>query len=237
MTKITEIVFISPDNLIHNYSNVMESCWNQCHKSSDYFGLAYCKVTQLCLCFMFYVFMVPFCKKRKKTTLSPCLPFWTHFLYSHLHSLFISPFLFHSFVSYGASVSLSSSDSFFYSAQSSCHRLSLSHSVFDYFSMCFPPSPSLYLCDSVFPSVPLPMSDSVTLYFNLSLSLSTPPLFSVSMSKIFLFVRVLRSLFYLFLSPFSYLSDSQSLFFVAFSVSFLQSLSFSTSLSVPPLPL
>lgn len=71
----------------------------------------------------------------------------------------------------------------------------------------------------------------------ISLSLSTPPLFSVSMSKIFLFVRVLRSLFYLFLSPFSYLSDSQSLFFVAFSVSFLQSLSFSTSLSVPPLPL
>lgn len=35
----------------------------------------------------------------------------------------------------------------------------------------FAPYPSLYLCDSVFPRVPLPMSDSLALYFNLSLRL------------------------------------------------------------------
>lgn len=123
----------------------------------------------------------------------------------------------------------------------------LSPRVTDFFSLtpCLTTSPCaslrlplfIFVTQSFLRSLFPCLTQSLSILISLSLSLSTPPLFSVSMSKIFLFVRVLRSLFYLFLSPFSYLSDSQSLFFVAFSVSFLQSLSFSTSLSVPPLPL
>ena len=193
---------------------------------------------QLSWC-VFDAFMFPvLCFSGALTALLFSFPFFsiTHFLYStHSHYLTIS------FLCFSLSLSLWSLSVLF----SLCPRVawlfhSLSLSLFWLclrmpLSLSFSVSPSLYLCDSVFPPVPFFPRLTHSLSILISLSVCSPTLsFSVSTSKSFLFVCVLHPLFYLF-------SLSLSLPHVWLYQSFwlhpdCVSLSFFTSLSVPPLP-
>lgn len=107
----------------------------------------------------------------------------------------------------------------------------LSSSLCHFFCFTF----SLYLYESVFPSVPLSTSDSLALYFNLRLS-AFPLSFSVSIAKSFFYSAPFIP-FYRSLPPPIFQTPPASLFwgFTFLPLSFLKSLILYISLSVAPL--
>lgn len=148
---------------------------------------------------------------------APCLPFLTlslfvwFILYLPSFGLWtLSSYFYFLFHNYGICLTFHliafSSVQFWFSLTvlvSLPFLLSLSLSVWLLGGMLhfFSLSPSLYLCDSVFPLVSLSMSDSLTLYFNLSPCLVFHCFFFCLDVQIFLFVCVLHSVL-----PFSLLS-------------------------------